>query len=478
VVKLRVTATGDGGFASATSDGTQVVVPLAPVSAAAPLVRGLPRQGETLTAANGTWEPAPASYSYQWQRCDTAGANCVDISGATAQQYTATGGDAGHTLRSVVTAVNAGGSTPVTSAASAVIAAPSTPVLGPVEALVDPGCRYTSASVDAAQDRELDGNSLRGFAVFSGPDCEDNGDLVYFDQPADGSGGDPVLITTAYRGRVLGVATGADSGTYLLYVTQSGEIRSTQRDRDGVLTPGRVLAKVAPANARKVTGAVATARGAWWAVWSEPSGTGSALYEARTLDRVVNRRPVADAGVSAQPSLGLRLDGQATMAWIGPDKRMWVGTTTGTSPWAARPFEQTPARAEGYASPQVVIDGRFTYLAWANLNGDWITAADNRTAGNNVGGFAGRTFTTKGRDPRLVAAGNRVRVVWTTLNAPGNPARAFMAGRDGASNTAWTGRFVSPEAATDQTAAAIAVTSDLTTLILRSSLKLYTRTFD
>jgi hypothetical protein len=51
-----------------------------------------------------------------------------------------------------------------------------------------------------------------------------------------------------------------------------------------------------------------------------------------------------------------------------------------------------------------------------------------------------------------------------------------MASRNG--EGAWTGRYVSPDATTDQTAAAIAVTSDLTTLILRSSLKLYTRTFD
>jgi hypothetical protein len=78
----------------------------------------------------------------------------------------------------------------------------------------------------------------------------------------------------------------------------------------------------------------------------------------------------------------------------------------------------------------------------------------------------------------LVAADNRVRLVWTTTSGPGRPARAYMASRDGGVNNPWTGRLVSPEATTDQNAAAIAVTSDLTTLLLRSSLKLYTRTFD
>jgi hypothetical protein len=42
---------------------------------------------------------------------------------------------------------------------------------------------------------------------------------------------------------------------------------------------------------------------------------------------------------------------------------MWVSRTNGTDAWQGRPFELTPARADGYATPQVVIDGRFTYLA-------------------------------------------------------------------------------------------------------------------
>src|SRR5262249_48065001 len=154
--------------------------------------------------------------------------------GASARTYTAAGADVGHAIRVQISATGAGGTTVRTTGASAVIATSETTVLGPVDNLVDPDCRYSSASVDAAQDRELDGDHLRGFAVFSGPDCEDNGDLVYFDQPADGSGGDPALITTGYRGRVLGVATGADGATYLLYITASGQIRITQRDRNGV----------------------------------------------------------------------------------------------------------------------------------------------------------------------------------------------------------------------------------------------------
>jgi hypothetical protein len=40
---------------------------------------------------------------YQWQRCDAAGANCVNVAGATDQNYTVVDADSGSTLRVVVT---------------------------------------------------------------------------------------------------------------------------------------------------------------------------------------------------------------------------------------------------------------------------------------------------------------------------------------------------------------------------------------
>ena len=85
-----------------------------------PSIGGIARDGSTLTANPGTWNGTPTiTYEYQWQRCDAAGDNCVDIAGRDRQRrYTLGPADVGSTIRVVVTAVNdAGSSAPATSPA-------------------------------------------------------------------------------------------------------------------------------------------------------------------------------------------------------------------------------------------------------------------------------------------------------------------------------------------------------------------------
>ncbi len=125
-LRVGVTATNAGGSTPASSAATGVVSeppPPAPTNTALPTIGGLTTQGQQLTAGRGSWSGNPTSYAYQWQDCDGSGASCSNIAGATASTYTLVAGDVGHTLRVVVTATNAGGSTPATSAASAVVAA-------------------------------------------------------------------------------------------------------------------------------------------------------------------------------------------------------------------------------------------------------------------------------------------------------------------------------------------------------------------
>jgi uncharacterized repeat protein (TIGR01451 family) len=132
-IRVVVTGTNSAGSATGTSPPTAVVTaaPSAPSNTGVPTISGSTVVGQTLTANPGTWtgNPTPA-LSYQWQRCDAAGANCADIVGATSTTYVLTGADGGRRLRVVVTGTNASGSASAQSAPTAVVTAVSTPPAG------------------------------------------------------------------------------------------------------------------------------------------------------------------------------------------------------------------------------------------------------------------------------------------------------------------------------------------------------------
>jgi hypothetical protein len=125
-LRVRVTAANSEGSASATSNATGVVQAAAvagpPRNTTPPAISGTPQVGQTLTANNGTWAgQQPLTYTYRWRRCDTGGASCSDISGATAKTYVLTAADQGTTLRVRVTARNARGAASATSSATGVV---------------------------------------------------------------------------------------------------------------------------------------------------------------------------------------------------------------------------------------------------------------------------------------------------------------------------------------------------------------------
>jgi P2-related tail formation protein len=122
-IRVVVTATNSTGSTVATSTYTARVASAAPVNTAPPTITGTAKVGEKLTGSTGTWNNEPTSYKYQWERCNSVGAECTSISGATTNSRTETTEDAGHTLRIEVTATNAAGSTKATSAQSGVVAA-------------------------------------------------------------------------------------------------------------------------------------------------------------------------------------------------------------------------------------------------------------------------------------------------------------------------------------------------------------------
>jgi hypothetical protein len=123
-VRVTVTATNADGQSSANSSATSIVSSAnAPANTAPPTISGTPKVGEELTVSNGTWTGGVQSYSYQWQRCNSAGASCSDVTDATSRTYGVRTVDAGNTLRVQVTAKNASDSTTATSAQTAVVTA-------------------------------------------------------------------------------------------------------------------------------------------------------------------------------------------------------------------------------------------------------------------------------------------------------------------------------------------------------------------
>ncbi len=127
-VRSVVQAVNSYGNESAQSAVTGTVQPSGgasgpPAKTSAPTVSGTDTQGNTLSAAPGSWSNGPTSYSYQWQDCSSSGAACVEISGATSSSYTLTGSDIMDTIRVKVMATNAQGSGgPASSSATNLVA--------------------------------------------------------------------------------------------------------------------------------------------------------------------------------------------------------------------------------------------------------------------------------------------------------------------------------------------------------------------
>src|SRR5919198_4237356 len=104
--------------------GSAAAATTAPRNTVLPSISGTARQGEQLSADQGTWSGTqPMTFAYQWRRCDANGANCTNIAGATSKTYTLTAADVGNRLRVRVRASNDAGARTATSAVTAVVAA-------------------------------------------------------------------------------------------------------------------------------------------------------------------------------------------------------------------------------------------------------------------------------------------------------------------------------------------------------------------
>ena len=115
---MLVTASGPGGHAQAVSEASATIQAGAPSELEAPSISGSPSVGEALYAETGAWGGSEVRFSYQWERCNEAGAECQQIPGAGEAEYIPAEGDAASALRVRIGASNAAGSVTALSPAS------------------------------------------------------------------------------------------------------------------------------------------------------------------------------------------------------------------------------------------------------------------------------------------------------------------------------------------------------------------------
>jgi hypothetical protein len=123
-IKARVTATNSAGSGTNESGLSPVVVPIVPKNDSPPTISGTATDGQGMTLSKGNWSgTTPQTYAYQWVACDSTGAGCQDIAGATSSYRVNTSSDVGKRLKVRVTATNAAGNTVAETALTSVIAA-------------------------------------------------------------------------------------------------------------------------------------------------------------------------------------------------------------------------------------------------------------------------------------------------------------------------------------------------------------------
>jgi GH25 family lysozyme M1 (1,4-beta-N-acetylmuramidase) len=108
-----------------------------PLLSIPPTIVGPPQAGKLLAAVPGAWEGGkPITFTYQWRRCDAAGANCAAIDGATGESYRPVSTDVGHSLTVYVTATSAAGTASATAVPTAAVSPAGT----------SPGARPTNVT--------------------------------------------------------------------------------------------------------------------------------------------------------------------------------------------------------------------------------------------------------------------------------------------------------------------------------------------
>jgi hypothetical protein len=195
-----------------------------PLSSAPPVVAFVIQQGRQLTGAAGSWFGSGAiKYAYQWHRCDTAGAHCKSIRGATGRTYTLVAKDVGKTIGFGVRATDKTGTTRAYAS-----------LVGPVAGLK---AKLVSTGQPTITGVPKDGQTLQVSAGSWSPTpttigyqwlrCNPNGRLC---KPLPGA------TSSTYA------VTGADTGHALLAVVHA-TVGTSSQDAVSVATPSAITAQ-------------------------------------------------------------------------------------------------------------------------------------------------------------------------------------------------------------------------------------------
>ena len=215
----------------------------APANTSPPTISGTERAGETLTASSGSWSNSPTSFSYRWQRCNSSGSSCGNISGANNQTYQLQKGDAGRRVRVSVTAKNADGSANATSAPTGVIAqgqAPANTSLPTISGTPKAGQTLTATTGSWSNSPTHYDYQWRRCDT-GGNDCRDVGNNRSTYVPDSGDVGHTIRVEVKARND-YGSATAKSAPTGLVAPAGPVPANSTPPTISGVPRDGQLLA--------------------------------------------------------------------------------------------------------------------------------------------------------------------------------------------------------------------------------------------
>ncbi len=439
---------GNTGTSTANTFTVAVAVPVPPTNLSPPTIAGTAQQGQMLSASSGGWSgTAPFTYAYQWRRCDTGGANCADIAGASAPTYTLVAADLGTTIRVAVTASNSAGSSSQSSAQTAVV----TPSAAPP---VNTSPPTISGTAQQGQRLSASTGAWSGTAPFA---------YVYQWRRCDTGGGSCADIAGASATTYTLAA--ADLGTTIrVAVTASNSAGSSVSS--SIQTPTVTAAGSVGFRDQSFSGAGVAPTGSkpesklwwndgrWWASMWAGSGQGFHIFRLN-----LGTQSWTDTGTQLDDRSGTRTDAlwDGSHLYVASHVFATCGCSTPASGYPSRLYRYSynattksyaldagfPVQLNNTKTETLVIDKDSTgtlWATWAQSNKVMVTHTQNGDDHSWATPFilpvAGSSTLSSDDISSLVAfGGNKIGVMWSNHT---DSTMYFAYHVDGAADSSWT----------------------------------------